>query len=507
MPTSLPESKPSLKTRFLSWLRRPDSTLVRELTQEVDRFNSSDPLISFFGQGLEQALSVGVLQIFTRRVERFRQVWAIPENDRRNDLMLLPHDGVWSAALAWRGPQRLSSLPFAESTRAWIASARLEQALALIDRAQDEVVGFALFGLPRGRSADARALQSLGDAVGARLRALERVRLGQLRSVQGRSVWLKECPHCQRCFDTTVFVCPDDDSDLEATQQVDRLVADRYLIEKRLGLGATSAVYLARDEKTKTLVALKLVARADDSSAGRFANEERAGRRLNHPAIAQVLDSGDLGPHRAFLVIELVPGKTLRALLKRHKALDPARVARLFDQVLAGVHFAHENGVIHRDLKPENLMVAEIDGHEQVKVLDFGLAKVNTGDSGSHPAMTRDGMVLGTLSYMSPEQLAGQKVDARCDMFTLGVMIHEALTGALPFGGESLPHLLRAVAFQPYALATFGSEQELVGAILGRAVAKSPADRYPDLAAFRAELIPALKVCPPFSGSRAEARV
>src|SRR5512140_1933503 len=214
-----------------------------------------------------------------------------------------------------------------------------------------------------------------------------------------------------------------------------------YEVEELLGRGGMGVVYRARDTHLGRPVALKVlppeVSRDPDRKA-RFLQEARAASAVNHPAIAQVYDV-DEGEHGIFIAMELVQGRTVRTLVQERE-LDALGAIEIATQVAGGLHKAHEAGIVHRDIKPENVVVTP-DGH--AKILDFGLAKLTEPDTQSQDgisqmetlAKTQAGFVLGTLRYMSPEQARGQAVDHRSDIFSLGVLLYEMVTGQLPFSG------------------------------------------------------------------------
>ena len=444
----------------------------------------------------EQALGAGPFFVFGRRSEQLRLLAARPEMDGKN--LLGPCPALCEAAAAWREPKELSSLPLPAEERQVLRRFGGRWLVGGVDQ-RKQLTALLLLGELELDAVQRDLLQLLADRLATLLRRRYDAWLAVHRAEQREAGWLKECPECGGCFDRDVFICPRDDSDLEPTFLLDRLLGGRYLLERRLGRGATGAVYAAHDQKTGRPVAVKLLAVGDSMALGRFANEARAGRKLVHANLVQVLDSGTLSRQSAYLVMELLSGRTLRQLVGEGGKLAPARVAELFDPFLLGLAHAHDNGVVHRDLKPENIMVvAGPSGQEQVKILDFGLAKLMRPASGPQVVLTMAGMVIGTLSYMAPEQLAGEPVDQAADLFATGVMVAEALTGRLPFRGENLGQMLRAVASQPFAMATSSPAQERVAMVLGRALEKKPAERYPDAQALRAELIPALLACEPF---------
>ena len=232
-------------------------------------------------------------------------------------------------------------------------------------------------------------------------------------------------------------------------------VLGAYSVISVLGVGGMGEVYLARDERLGRRLALKILPSefvADKDRVERFAREARAVSALNHPNIVTVYDIGQLnGTH--FIAMEHVAGQTLREKIQaaRRQPLDPKEVVEIALQISAALAAAHEEGVIHRDIKPENLMLRRDD---YVKVLDFGLAKLTekqrsllqTRKDDSDPAATRPGAVLGTLRYMSPEQAEGIEVDGRCDIFSLGVVLYELLTGSPPFKGDKPAVILDAIA-------------------------------------------------------------
>jgi eukaryotic-like serine/threonine-protein kinase len=213
-----------------------------------------------------------------------------------------------------------------------------------------------------------------------------------------------------------------------------------YQILQRIGAGGMGEVYLAEDTRLHRKVALKLLPAAftqDADRVRRFAQEARAASALNHPNILTVYDLGE-SQGRQFIATEYVEGQTLRQLLQTGP-LPPAQVVEIALQLADALTAAHAAGIIHRDLKPENLM-RRPDGY--VKVLDFGLAKLtekrNPQSTIRNPqSLTEPGKVMGTISYMSPEQALGQALDQRTDIFSLGVVLYELLTGVQPFKGAS----------------------------------------------------------------------
>jgi len=271
-----------------------------------------------------------------------------------------------------------------------------------------------------------------------------------------------------------------------------------YQIEGLLGEGGMGVVYRARDTRLNRPVALKVLPpefTRDEDRKARFLQEARAASAVNHPAIAQVYDV-DEGPEGLFLAMELVEGRTVKHLVQARE-LDLLGALEIAMQVGGGLNKAHEAGIVHRDIKPENIIVTP-DGH--AKILDFGLAKL-LEPSGPKPppdgishmetlARTQAGFVLGTLRYMSPEQARGQAVDHRSDIFSLGVVLYEMVTGQLPFAGQTPLDTLHAIAFEETRPVTAlrPNLPPSLQKIVTRCLRKRASDRYPDAKELVADL-------------------
>ena len=235
---------------------------------------------------------------------------------------------------------------------------------------------------------------------------------------------------------------------------IPRVVDGKYKMEQLLGRGGMGAVYRARDIRLDRMVAVKVVRAEllnDVDAQRRFRREAQIVARLQHPSIVAVFDYGTFADGGAYLVMELVRGEDLRHVLQREGRLDPPRALRILSAVCGAVEAAHREGVLHRDLKPENIL---LPGREvEAKVLDFGVAKVMTEDRrdddatiGQGSLVTADGVIVGTPAYMATEQLHGQPPDARTDVFSLGAIAFEMLTGELPYGRGPLADVVLAHA-------------------------------------------------------------
>ncbi len=256
-----------------------------------------------------------------------------------------------------------------------------------------------------------------------------------------------------------------------------------------------AVVYEARDEQSGAAVALKVVRRSQDR-VDRFVREVRAIARLRSPYVCSLLDVGTVDEGRSYLVMPLLVGMPLRKLLDQSQMLPLPLALSIADQVLAALEVAHPAGIVHRDLKPENVFLLDADGPDFVKVLDFGVARVK-GDTGTPGTAT--GQAIGTAQYMAPEQARGQKdQDARVDLWAVGVLLYEMLTGARPFDGESYGETLAHVLFDPF-LPPRARRPELpedIERLILTALQRDRQLRYPDARTMRDALM-ALGDAPP----------
>jgi hypothetical protein len=383
-----------------------------------------------------------------------------------------------------------------------------------ITGAEGRLVGLLLLGEKRSEepytARDRRMLELVASQMGIRYENLQlldrvardhRMRVEVLGRIDRENINLvKECPSCGTCYDSSAGFCHNDGVELTYTLPVERVVDGKYRLERLLGRGGMGAVYEGVDVRLNRRVAIKvLIGRmfGDRAALRRFEREAQASARLNHPNVITVYDYGAIGADGAFLVMELLHGRTLRSELQRAGAIPPHVTARWFDQVFEAIKAAHMAGVVHRDLKPENVMVATgPDGADLVKVLDFGLAKVHL-EGGDPNSLTVPGTIMGTFGYMPPEQLAGADVDHRCDVFALGVMVAEALTGRKPFAGRSLGELTAAISRETFTISADGVEVRALERLLRRAMAPDRADRFASVAEMQDALIPAILRCQP----------
>ncbi len=259
----------------------------------------------------------------------------------------------------------------------------------------------------------------------------------------------------------------------------------RYKIQGVLGKGAMGLVYdgldpnLNRRVAIKTILTRKLDEEAARMIAVRFEREVRAVARLNHRNIVQVYDFGTEGD-LAYIVMEHIEGKELKDHFDANERYDLGTIFRLMAELLDALHFAHEAGVIHRDIKPANIMI-DAEGH--AKLTDFGVARVNEPE-GDQAEATKVGTVVGTPSYMSPEQIQGQKVDRRTDLFSAGIVFYQFLTGKKPFEGTQWELAKKIIMEDPVWPSQIMQLPPEIDRVVARALAKETEQRYQTARAF-----------------------
>jgi eukaryotic-like serine/threonine-protein kinase len=265
---------------------------------------------------------------------------------------------------------------------------------------------------------------------------------------------------------------------------VGEVIAERYELEELVGSGGMSSVFRARDRLLERHVALKILHAhyaGDQETIERFRREARAVAQLSHPNIVTVIDRGQ-ADDRQFIVFEYIDGQTLKEIVLERGPLPVRDAIELAIGVARGLAFAHANGIVHRDVKPQNVL---LNGDGKPKVTDFGIARSLDVDG-----VTQTGTVLGTSHYIAPEQASGRPVDAQTDVYSLGAVLYELLTGEPPFDGESfVTVVLKHVHEQPPSVLERRTDCPVrLAGVVERALAKDPADRFPTMDAFAAEL-------------------
>src|SRR5215475_598398 len=259
---------------------------------------------------------------------------------------------------------------------------------------------------------------------------------------------MKECPTCRTCFPDDVVYCPDDAAETTTSIGGEPILDGRYQLEKRLGQGGMGIVYKGRHIFLKTSHAIKIIlpdlVGNDPNLVTRFRQEALAAAAIRHQNIIAVTDFGVVRGTMPFLVMEFVQGRSLQDVMAEDGAMSPVRAFELMQPICAGIAAAHRQGIVHRDLKPLNVMIQ--DGppiNEAVKILDFGLAKIKSGELlGSFIAAQTTGL-MGSPFYMAPEQWSDEPPDARADIYSLGVMFYQMLCGEVPFKGSSIPSIMK----------------------------------------------------------------
>jgi serine/threonine-protein kinase len=294
----------------------------------------------------------------------------------------------------------------------------------------------------------------------------------------------KVCPQCGNEYETSARFCPSDGTSLRpkgSDSLIGRVMAERYHILKRIGEGGMGRVYLGEHVKMNRQCAIKVMSPAlvnDHESAARFAREASNAARIIHPNVAAVFDYGE-SEGLVYLVMEYVEGEPLARILAREAPLSVDRALDIARQVADGLGAAHELGIVHRDLKPDNILVSRNKaGKEVAKVVDFGIAKAIQENAGD--ALTRTGLVIGTPEFMSPEQLLGDPIDARSDLYALGCIMHLMLTASPPFAAATREQMIKRRLSEeaPHIQHLDPGLPDSLDRIVNRLLARSPADRY-----------------------------
>jgi serine/threonine-protein kinase len=262
----------------------------------------------------------------------------------------------------------------------------------------------------------------------------------------------------------------------------------RYQVLEELGAGAMGVVYLCVDPRLARPVAIKVLKESEFMSPAereqfraRFRHEAEAAGRLNHPGIVQIYD---IGP--SYLVMEFLEGRPLSALLRSGAALKVRQITNLVQRMADAVDYAHRNGIVHRDIKPANVMIMDDGG---VKVMDFGVARLDTSN------LTAVGTVVGSVRYMAPEQMMGQRVDGRADVFSLAAVAYELLTGCPPFPGKTITEVVSRVVHGSHIPPREADRRlpEALNEVFAKAFAPRLESRYAHALDFARELLAAIK--------------
>jgi len=328
------------------------------------------------------------------------------------------------------------------------------------------------------------------------------------------------CPHCHTALTANARFCPACGKATVPTETaagpmpgapdlVGRVIAGRYRIDKKLGEGGMGAVYRGEQMSLRRAVAVKLLKPelgANEMILRRFNAEAHLVAQLSHPNIVGIYDFGQDVDGSLFIAMEYIDGRSLREAIQKEGPFSPARTLTIAAQVAASLVEAHARSIIHRDLKPDNVMLQERGKQRDiVRVLDFGIAKLRDDSRGTHAQMTQAGDMLGTPQYMSPEQIRGEPIDGRADIYSLGCMIYEMVTGRMAYEAPTImamlsKHLLEQ-AVPPSQRRPDLAIPAAIDQLVMRAMAKDPAARPPTMEAF-AETIGAILQTLPAESNR-----
>ena len=314
----------------------------------------------------------------------------------------------------------------------------------------------------------------------------------------------KTCPQCGNSYDAEQRFCPRDGSTLRAppgSDMVGSVIADRYLILSRIGEGGMGQVYLAEHVKMKRKSAVKVMHQGmvhDQDAIQRFNREASNASAIQHPNVAAIYDFGETADGLIYLAMEFVDGEPLTKIIERQGALTALRAAEITRQTADALEAAHEMGIVHRDLKPDNIMIARGRvGEDVVKVVDFGIAKAMTN---TEQKVTKTGLAIGTPEYMSPEQLGGDQLDSRTDIYSLGLVAFNMFTGQLPFPAvTSRESLIMRLTEKPRTLKEIRHDiqwPEEMQWVMDRALSSHPGERYQHVSQFGRDLVKAVSAMP-----------
>jgi len=314
---------------------------------------------------------------------------------------------------------------------------------------------------------------------------------------------MRECPACRRCYPDEVNHCPQDGDETTPSLLGETTLDARYLLERRLGQGGMGVVFQARHIFLKTSHAIKVIlpdlVGNDPMLTTRFRQEALAAAAIRHPNIIAVTDFGVVRGTMPFLVMEFVKGRSLQEILASEGAMPPQRAWEFISAIAAGVGAAHRQNIVHRDLKPLNIMIQDdVPVAEGLKILDFGLAKIKSGELLGSFVQAQTSGLMGSPFYMAPEQWSDEEPDARADIYSIGVILYQMLSGEVPFKGSSIPSIMKKhLTLSPPTFQSMGvSVPPAIEAVVRHALEKEVEARIDSIPNFLRELHAALNSSP-----------
>lgn len=495
--------------------------VIHQLTEEVKQMDSINEMSRVVCQKVEAALHPGSVYLFYRTKKKkefslgYSSSHSVQPQTISSEFQLLRSIEIAGRAQEFPSKQTES---FPANEKEWLEEMETRLIVPL-NGSDGHLVGLFLLGEKKSEvpytARDCELLETLASQIALvyentilkeRVAQDQKLKHEVLARLDGQQIsLLHECSECGACFDSSITHCPNDESELTLSLPIERTIDERYCLDKRISKGGMGVVYQATDLRLNRRVAVKVLLGSlfgDYSALRRFEREAKASARLNHKNIVTVFDYGLLQSDGAFLVMEFVQGQTLGSIIKQDGAIHPSLTAELFNQILDGVKAAHDEGIIHRDLKPENILITQDENNlPLVKILDFGLAKLNqldANETASAPTTTA-GTIMGTFGYMSPEQLTGGEVDLRSDLFSVGVMAVETLTGKRPFGGETYHEHLNNLLQQEFHFLDDVDEIKRLDKVIQKCLAKNKEDRFANAEEMQRILIPSIRACPVLS--------
>src|SRR5215216_1157144 len=314
---------------------------------------------------------------------------------------------------------------------------------------------------------------------------------------------MKECPVCRRCFPDDVNHCPDDGDATTPSIAGEPVLDGRYQLDRRIGHGGMGVVFQARHIFLKTAHAIKVIlpdlVGNDPMLVTRFRQEALAAAAIRHQNIIAVTDFGVVRGTMPFLVMEFVKGRSLHDILATEGAMTPQRAWEFISAIAAGVSAAHRQNIVHRDLKPLNIMVQDdVPIAEGLKILDFGLAKIKSGELLGSFVQAQTSGLMGSPFYMAPEQWSDEEPDARADIYSLGGVLYQMLAGEVPFKGSSIPSIMKKhLTLPPPSFQSMGvSVPPAVEAVVRHSLEKEVSARIESIPMFLRDVHAALNAAP-----------